>query len=76
LINPKPLTIAWNQSIGVDFLSLNYFNTTQNQYQYFLEGLDEHWNNIGNEHTLRFSNLPAGNYTLKIRAANSDGLCN
>jgi signal transduction histidine kinase len=35
--------------------------------------LDDHWKNIGNEHTLRFSNLPSGYYTLKIKAANSDG---
>jgi signal transduction histidine kinase/ligand-binding sensor domain-containing protein len=71
--NNKTVAIAYNQSISFDFLSLNYSNTSQNQYQYIVEGLDKDWKKIGNDHRLRFSNLPAGSYTVKIKAANSDG---
>jgi signal transduction histidine kinase/ligand-binding sensor domain-containing protein len=70
LIDHKAITIAYNESIGFDFLSLSYFNMGQNQYQFMLEGLDDDWKNIANEHSLRFSNLPAGTYTFKVRQAN------
>ena len=38
-----------------------------------LEGIDKEWQFVGNQHQVRFSNLPTGDYTLKIKAS-SDGV--
>lgn len=38
-----------------------------------LEGIDKEWQFVGNQHQVRFSNLPTGDYTLKIKASN-DGV--
>ena len=38
-----------------------------------MEGIDKEWQFVGNQHQVRFSNLPTGDYTLKIKASN-DGV--
>ena len=38
-----------------------------------LEGIYKEWQFVGNQHQVRFSNLPTGDYTLKIKASN-DGV--
>ena len=42
--------------------------------QYMLDGYDKDWL-IGKngEHSISYSNLPSGNYTLRVKAINSDG---
>jgi signal transduction histidine kinase/ligand-binding sensor domain-containing protein len=65
-------TLQWNGSIAFNFISIQYNNNSPAQYTYLLEGLDGSWHPVtGNN--LRFSNLPAGNYTLQVKAINSDG---
>ncbi|MCC6410682.1 MAG: helix-turn-helix domain-containing protein [Saprospiraceae bacterium] len=44
-----------------------------NQFAYNLEGLDGQWNNLGANRDLRINYLPAGNYTLRLRGADSRG---
>ena len=70
------LKIRYDQSINVDFVALNYSNSPANQYAYWLEGIDKNWRPLGNNHTIYFANLPPGEYKLKIKAANSDGIWN
>ena len=67
-------SLTYRNSFSVGFVSPNYTNPQFSQYAYQLEGIDKDWVNIGNTRTLYFSNLNAGNYTLKIKAANSDGV--
>ncbi len=38
-------------------------------YAMKLEGVDKKWQNIGEQHQVRFSNLPAGHYQLGLRRA-------
>jgi ligand-binding sensor domain-containing protein/two-component sensor histidine kinase len=65
--------LRWNGSIAFSFISLQYKNSNPAQYAYLLEGLDKSWHVISDNRSLRFSNLPAGNYLLKVKAINSDG---
>jgi len=57
-----------------DFAALDYTNSSENIYEYKLEGFNEAWVNIGNEHRVTFTNLDAGTYTLMVRACNNDGV--
>ncbi|MEL7020214.1 MAG: two-component regulator propeller domain-containing protein [Bacteroidota bacterium] len=57
----------------IDFVLPHIINPSKNQFQIKLEGLDEQWIYIGNQHNVRYNFLPHGTYTLKIRGADSKG---
>lgn len=61
-------------SVSFAFTTLNFEPASQNLYSYQLEGYDAAWVNMGNEHTVSFSNLPAQSYTLRVRSSNSSGV--
>ncbi|WP_234570737.1 sensor histidine kinase [Rhodohalobacter sp. 614A] len=61
------------QRIIFRFSALSYQNPEYNRYEYRLEGFDKNWHQAGNEHEAIYSSLPAGNYSLKVRASNNDG---
>lgn len=63
-------------SFEFEFTALSYTATRQNQYAYMLEGFDENWYLLGNKRIGRYTNLPGGNYMLRLKAANSDGVWN
>ncbi|MCC8155300.1 MAG: response regulator, partial [Tannerellaceae bacterium] len=44
------------------------------QYAYLLEGFEKDWNYIDKLRSVTYTNLPKGEYTLKVRSTNSDGL--
>ncbi|GAB3890907.1 hypothetical protein GCM10028803_02180 [Larkinella knui] len=68
VLQPDENSIAFNVS------TLNFEPTSQNQYSYQLEGFEPNWVEIGNQHTISFTNLPAKSYTLRVRSSNSSGL--
>jgi ligand-binding sensor domain-containing protein len=61
-------------SITFGFSTLNYEPASQNLYSYKLSGDDNGWVQMGNEHTISFSNLPADSYTLLVKSSNSSGM--
>ena len=65
-------------SFEFGFTGLSFTNAPQNRFAYRLEGWDERWQEVapGEPRTGRFTNLPPGDYTLRIKAANNDGLWN
>ncbi|MEO8149542.1 MAG: two-component regulator propeller domain-containing protein [Bacteroidia bacterium] len=73
----KTITLNYNQDFfSFEFAALSYFLAQRNQYEYMLEGFDKKWINIGNRHFVSFTNLSPDQYTLKIKAANNDGVWN
>jgi len=61
---------------SVEFAVLHFAIPQKNRYSYRLEGIDEDWVDIGNRRLVAYSNLPPGNYTLRVRGANCDGVWN
>lgn len=61
-------------SVNFSFTTLNFEPASQNRFSYQLEGYDDDWIDIGNEHTVSFSNLPASSYTLRVRSSNASGV--
>jgi len=64
----------FQNDLSIDFIGINFDDAPKQQYQYQLEGINENWVDAGTERTARFPNLPAGNYTFKVKAANADGV--
>ncbi|HSD64552.1 MAG TPA: two-component regulator propeller domain-containing protein [Ignavibacteriaceae bacterium] len=62
--------------INFQFAGLSYFNNSQNQYKYKLEGFNENWIQLGNSHTITFTNLSPGEYNLRVIGSNNDGVWN
>ena len=50
-----------------DFSLADYRVPGQNTYSYFLEGFDRNWSPPSTNHQVRYTDLPAGNYTLRVR---------
>ncbi|WP_442589713.1 hybrid sensor histidine kinase/response regulator transcription factor [Pedobacter sp. AW31-3R] len=70
----KKITIPYFQSVfSFEFATLNYAAKEKKKYQYFLEGFDDKWHDLGNKNSVTFTNLDAGDYTLKVKGTNSDG---
>jgi signal transduction histidine kinase/ligand-binding sensor domain-containing protein/DNA-binding response OmpR family regulator len=63
-------------SFSIDFVATNYTRPHRNEFEYKLEGRDDEWIRIGHQNTVYFTKVKPGKYTLKIRAANNDGVWN
>ncbi len=71
------VTLTWPQnSFEFEFAALSYNQPNKNQYAYILEGFDTNWHFIGTKRDGRYTNLPGGEYTLLLKASNSDGVWN
>ncbi|WP_026351017.1 hybrid sensor histidine kinase/response regulator transcription factor [Dyadobacter beijingensis] len=77
IIYASEITLPYqSSSLSFDVAVLSYVIPDQNSYQYQLEGLSREWVPFHGSRRIHFSKLPPGDYTLKIRGANSDGLWN
>ncbi|MGD8487729.1 MAG: two-component regulator propeller domain-containing protein [Anaerolineae bacterium] len=73
----KEVTFRWpDNSFEFSFAALNYAFPENNQHAYKLEGFDRNWNYIGSLRFGRYTNLPGGTYTLRLRGSNNDGVWN
>jgi two-component system sensor histidine kinase UhpB len=58
--------------ISIEFVLLSYSNAQDNTYSWKLEGLEDEWN-ISKNNVATYNHLMPGNYTLLVKAANSNG---
>ena len=71
------LTLNHKESVfTIEFAGINYTRSQNNQYAYYLEGLENSWNYVGNTRSATYTNLSPGEYNFKVKAANNDGLWN
>jgi len=71
------LTLSHRHAVfSVEFAALSYAISSKNRYKYMLEGFDPDWNDAGHQRVATYTNLNPGNYTLRVQAANSDGVWN
>ena len=77
LATTQKVILQWPQnSLEFEFAALSYSQPNKNQYAYKLEGFDTDWHSIGTKRDGRYTNLPGGEYTLLLKASNSDGIWN
>ena len=63
-------------SVTFTVAALDYTSPADNKFAYMLDGFDENWVDSGNERRITYTNLDGGDYTLRVKAANSDGFWN
>lgn len=74
----KQLTLSYQQSLfSIEFSALDFTNPRGNLYAYKLAGWDKDWNytNYKNRRAT-YTNIPPGQYNLKVKAANKRGVWN
>ncbi|MBI5215124.1 MAG: hypothetical protein HY960_05175 [Ignavibacteriae bacterium] len=62
--------------LSFEFAALEFTGARENQFMYKLEGFDNEWVNNGHENLITYTNLDPGNYTLRVKASNNDGVWN
>lgn len=72
------IELEYKQNVfSVGFSGMNYILPEKSKYKYILEGFNSDWLPVdGNMHRVTYTNLTPGTYTLKVKAANSDGYWN
>lgn len=63
-------------AVTFEFAALNFTDPHKNRYAYRLEGFDRDWVEAGTQRVARYTNLPSGRYTFRVRGANNDGVWN
>ena len=75
--NAYEVTFEWpDDSFEFEFAALSYVRPERNQYAYKLEGFDEDWIEIGTKRYGKYTNLPGGTYSLRLKGSNNDGVWN
>jgi signal transduction histidine kinase/ligand-binding sensor domain-containing protein/CheY-like chemotaxis protein/HPt (histidine-containing phosphotransfer) domain-containing protein len=71
----RPLALAYaDKLVTFEFAALDFSSPANNRYQYRLDGFDNGWLDAGLLHRATYTNLDAGDYVLRVRGANADGV--
>ncbi|MBI5472876.1 MAG: hypothetical protein HY961_11075, partial [Ignavibacteriae bacterium] len=75
-IDPIQLSYAEN-FFSFELVALNFTSPEKNQYRYMLEGLDKDWIAVNSlRRYASYTNLDPGEYVLRIKGSNNDGVWN
>jgi len=70
----KQINLKYSENFfSFDMSSFNYNVSEDVQYAYKLVGFDKDWQYIGKSRKGSYTNVPGGNYTLRLKAGNSSG---
>ncbi len=73
----RNIELSYKDNILVfQFAALSFKESFKNKYAYKLEGFNENWIDLGTKREATFTNLDAGEYTLRVRGSNNDGIWN
>ena len=72
----SPVVLApGTNSVAVEFAALDYSAPQRNRYAYRLDGFDSDWTETEpNRRLAAYTNLPPGDYSLRLRGSNRDGI--
>lgn len=72
----ESLNLSYDENvISFEFAGLHFTEPAENRYAYRLLGFSEDWTYIpATQRLVTFTNLPSGEYTFEVKAANSDGI--
>lgn len=74
----SPLELGYEDKVvSIDYAALDFAgDAAKAHYAYKLEGFDADWLYVGGQREAKYTNLPSGTYTLRVKAANGDGVWN
>ena len=73
----KNLQLSYKDNMfTIYFTVLDFFSPQNNEYAYYLEGLEKDWNYVGTQNWASYAHVKPGQYTLHIKGANGNGQWN
>jgi signal transduction histidine kinase/CheY-like chemotaxis protein/AraC-like DNA-binding protein len=73
----EPVTIPpRGRDLEIAYTALSFLESRNVQLRYRLEGYDRDWVEAGNRRIAYYTNVPPGDYTFQVIAANNDGVWN
>lgn len=74
LAKADKISLDYKQNgFSISYAALDLDNSVQMRYQYKMDGFDRYWVDAGTGREAYYANLPAGNYTFCVRAADGQG---
>lgn len=74
ITSKRSISVTWRENYFMfEATILDFVDPEKNVYQYKLEGFDDDWSPVTGNRFISYTNLPGGNYTLRIRGADSNG---
>ncbi len=72
------IELAYDENIlSFEIVALDFHSPPKNQYEYFMEGIDKNWiQTDATDRAMTYTNLNPGEYTLRIKGSNNDGVWN
>ena len=71
------IVVRYDQAVlTFEYAALSYANSTRNEYAHMLEGFETDWNYVGSTRSATYTNLDPGNYLLRVKGSNNDGVWN
>ncbi len=73
----EKIDLGWKENFfEFEFIAFDYMNPERNQYAYMIEGLDTDWYFSESRNYGRYAGIPPGDYTLRLKGSNNDGIWN
>jgi serine phosphatase RsbU (regulator of sigma subunit) len=73
----KQLALSWSENyFQFELVALDYTDPAKNKFKYKLEGYDKDWSAPTNVRYVSYTEVPGGEYTFMVKAANNDGIWN
>ncbi len=63
----------YQNMLEVEFKGSNMTLSKFNNYAYYLENLEDNWNEVGNRQFGTYTSIPPGEYILNVKSSNNDG---
>jgi len=77
IVYKKYLKLNWRENyFQLEAVALDYTDPSKNKFKYKLENYDKDWSTASNIRYISYSELPGGDYILKLKACNNDGIWN
>ncbi len=68
------ITLQHHQSgFSFEYSALDFFNPSEIQYAYKLEGFETEWNYVGKQTKAAYTNLPQGEYVFRVKHTKRNG---
>lgn len=73
MTDSESLNLNYDQNFfSIEFTALDYVVPESNLYRYKLKNFDKNWIEMDSRNVVRYTNVPPGEYTFEVQAANSD----
>ena len=71
-LRDNPLFAFSDNHLTFDFIGVDHRNPVKVRYRWQLENFEEDWSPVSDRHSAIYSNIPPGEYTFVVQAANED----